>query len=304
MKKFIIPTILLLSLLLIPITTYTSNARASDNTSYEFESFSLNVTVPQPVVGGGGGGGWAPPLYTISTDFFGVEKTYYLEDGIEITSPDGNLTVTIPENTIALGEDGKSLERLSVVTNGNPPEPPEGAYIIGLPYTFGPGGATFDPPMTLTWSYDPDAVPEGVVESSLVVAYYDEDAGEWVELECVVDTENNTITATVYHFTVFALIATQPPTPEEPTVPVPPGSAPPPTSEPPVMEPPVVPPTTPLPVPLPEPEPAPVPVEPLVEITEEATPWGLIMGYILGGLVVIILIALAVRRWGKIWKKQ
>ncbi|MBA7716191.1 hypothetical protein ES703_125257 [subsurface metagenome] len=48
----------------------------------------------------------------------------------------------------------------------------------------------------------------------MVLAYYDEAAGEWVELEgCVVDTENNTITAPVSHFTTFAIIARAPPPP-------------------------------------------------------------------------------------------
>ncbi|GAJ09875.1 unnamed protein product, partial [marine sediment metagenome] len=51
-----------------------------------------------------------------------------------------------------------------------------------------------------------DALPEDVAEEDLVLAYYDEEADEWVGLDCVVDTENNTITASVAHFTTFAII--------------------------------------------------------------------------------------------------
>ncbi|GAI86393.1 unnamed protein product, partial [marine sediment metagenome] len=45
-----------------------------------------------------------------------------------------------------------------------------------------------------------------MAEEDLVLAYYDEAAGEWLELDCVVDTENNIITASVPHFTTFAII--------------------------------------------------------------------------------------------------
>ena len=61
--------------------------------------------------------------------------------------------------------------------------------------------------MAIIWSYDPDTLPEGVAEEDLAIAYYDKEAGQWVELECVVDTENNTITASVSHFTTFAILA-------------------------------------------------------------------------------------------------
>jgi len=125
---------------------------------------------------------------------------------IEATSEDGMLTITIPKGTIALDKDGRRLKGLEVAVDESPPDPPENAYIIGLPYEFEPDGATFDPPITFTWSYDPDALPEDVAEEDLVLAYYDEEAGKWVELDCVVDTKNKTVTASVPHFTTFAVI--------------------------------------------------------------------------------------------------
>ena len=42
-----------------------------------------------------------------------------------------------------------------------------------------------------------------------MIAYYDAAAGRWVVLPSVVDTETNTITAKVSHFTTFAVIAVQ-----------------------------------------------------------------------------------------------
>ncbi|MBA7600956.1 hypothetical protein ES703_08019 [subsurface metagenome] len=213
---------------------------------------------PSPPTGDG-----APPTYSVKTDLFGKAKTFYtdykgkVQRTIEATSEDGMLTFTIPKGTIALDEDGKRLKGLEAAVDESPPDPPEDAHIIGLPYDFGPEGATFDPPITFTWSYDPDALPEGVAEEDLVLAWYDEAAGEWVELECVVDTENDTITASVPHFTTFAIIGAVTPPPPAP-VPPPPPPAPAPPAPPPVVAPVPAPPPTVVPTPAPAP-PAPVP---------------------------------------------
>ncbi|GAI51635.1 unnamed protein product, partial [marine sediment metagenome] len=179
----------------------------------------LTVTIP---TGGGGGG---VTRYYVDTNLFGIETSFRISKTgevlktIEATSEDGMLTLTIPDGTIALDEDGKRLGSLEAAVDETPPDPPEGSYIIGLAYDFGPDGATFDPAITLEYTYDPDDFPEDVAEEDLVLAYYDEDADEWVELDCVVDTENNTITADVEHFTTFAIIGAVTPPEEEEVVP-------------------------------------------------------------------------------------
>jgi hypothetical protein len=42
--------------------------------------------------------------------------------------------------------------------------PPEDSGIIGLTHNFEPSRATFDPTITVSFSYDPDDLPEGVRE--------------------------------------------------------------------------------------------------------------------------------------------
>ena len=182
--------------------------------SGDVTSLPLSVTIAAPPVGGGGGGGGA--MY-IETNLFGTTADFRIDfltgellKTIEATSKDGNLTITISKGTIALDKDGDQLETLEASVDASPPDPPEGANIIGLAYDFSPDGATFDPAITFSWSYDPDDVPEGVAEEDLVIAYYDEDAGEWVEIPCTVDPVTNTITATVSHFTTFAIIGFPP----------------------------------------------------------------------------------------------
>ena len=205
----------------------------SPSTTYWFKA-KAQVAGEEPIYGQGlrfttraistdGGGGWAPPTYYIQTNLFGTEGSYHIGSSgkiletIEATSADGNLTITIPKDTIALDKDGNRLESLEAAVDKSPPAAPEDAHIIGLAYDFGPDGATFDPPITFTWSYDPDALPEDVAEEDLVIAYYDEAAGKWVELDGVVDTENNTITIQVSHFTTFVIIGTVTPPPPPPT---------------------------------------------------------------------------------------
>jgi hypothetical protein len=87
------------------------------------------------------------------------------------------------------------------------PSPPEAAYIVSLIYDFQPSGATFDPPSTVTCSYDPGHLPDDVNEKDLVVASYDSSINKWVTLDSVVDTEANLITAKVSHFSPVAVFA-------------------------------------------------------------------------------------------------
>jgi len=172
----------------------------------------MNLTVTIPA--GAGGIVLAPD---IEADLFGGETEFSIsEDGeiqetIEATSEAGDLTIVIEEGTIALDEDGEPLGSLEIVVDETPPDPPDDAHVIGLAYDFGPDGATFDPPITMTYTLDLDDLPEGVDPENLVIAYWDGD--EWVELDSDVDTENNTITieAEVDHFTTFAIMAMPPP---------------------------------------------------------------------------------------------
>jgi len=221
-------------------------------------------------------------------------------------------TLTIPEGTVGLTEELECLAEITMLIMEEPPPPPEDAHVIGLIYDFQPSGATFEPAITLTWNYDPSDIPEGIAEEDLVIAYYDEAADEWVELDCVVDTENKTITASVEHFTTFAIIGAVTPPQEEEVVP-------PPEEEeevPPVEEEEVAPLVEEEEAPPAEEEEEVPPVEeeeevaPLVE-EEEAppaeeeeevppspvpTPWGLIGGIIAGVIVVGLIIFFMFRR--------
>jgi len=170
------------------------------------------AAAPAPPVGGGGAGAPTPPS-TIDTGFFTGQWTSHptsasgvIQETITGVSPDGKITITIPAGTKALDKDGKPLQQMKTAVLENPPPPPTNSQVIGAAYDFQGQGATFDPPITLTFKYDPNDIHPNVNEVDLVVAWWDATIARWVELESVVDIENNIVTAKVKHFTTFAIL--------------------------------------------------------------------------------------------------
>ena len=111
---------------------------------------------------GGGAAGAAPhPTYTWfgdKTDQYGV----FTKDATA-KSEDGLCRLTINMGTTALNRLGNPLAGVIIVPMIEPPGPPPSVF-IGEVYDFRPDRATFDPPITLTITYDPDDKPEGVAD--------------------------------------------------------------------------------------------------------------------------------------------
>jgi len=140
----------------------------------------------------------------------------FAPDGREFTSEDGVIDIFIPDETTALDGDGNPLADMEFAANETPP-PYQDGEIIGTAYNIEPSGATFEPPVALTWYYDSADVPSGVAEDDLSLAYYDEDVDEWVDLPSDVDTGVVSVTALVEHLTTFAIVvfdASPPPPPD------------------------------------------------------------------------------------------
>jgi hypothetical protein len=139
----------------------------------------------------------------------------FAPDFIDFTSEDGMLSVNIPAETTALDGGNEPLTSIEFAVVSNPPPPYQGS-VIAPAYDLEPSGATFEPPATLAWAYETAAIPEGVAEEDLVIAYYDENGGEWVELDSEVDPEQDLITTPIAHLTTFAVLA--PPAAPSPVV--------------------------------------------------------------------------------------
>lgn len=250
---------------------------------------AIVASPPEPTNGGNGGNGggdYVPPAPTIETPT-PPAIPIITEAPISVPSTDGNVTVDVPTGTTMQDADGNAIGTVTVteMPPESMPEQPEEAEVIGLTYDFEPDGATFDPPITLTFNYTDGDIPEGANEGELVVAYYDEASGKWVEIPCVVDPTTNTITAQVAHFTAFAVIikdedVSAVPVPTTPVVPTKPA---------------LTPPLMPVPAPT-EPEQTVTPEQP-VEVTpiDHGFNW-MIVVYICAAIACIGIAVLVIRR--------
>ncbi|MDY6960166.1 MAG: fibronectin type III domain-containing protein, partial [Halobacteriota archaeon] len=117
------------------------------------------------VGGGGGGGGASSTGNTVQTD-----STGKVTSTTTIKSSDGATKAIIEEGTIALDENGKPLKSISMSST-----------VVGgtiAAYNLGPSGATFDPPITLSFTFEPKDILKG---ETVVIKMFD--GTSWVSLK-------------------------------------------------------------------------------------------------------------------------
>jgi thioredoxin 1 len=153
-----------------------------------------------------------PATYQIEIDLLGTihevsaDTQGRIKTNVELSSADGKVSLSLKEGTIVMDKDGKPLELIHVAIDPTLPLPPEDAYIIEVVYDLKPEGATFDPPFKLTISYDPEELPEGVRESEVYIASYDESSGWDVWQYKKVDTKNHRVTTQVSYLAKHAIL--------------------------------------------------------------------------------------------------
>lgn len=267
----------------------------------------LDLTVTTGVGGGGGGGGGtsgggggATGTGSTTVTLSGVSGTSPTLDNrgktttaTKLTTTDGKVAINISTGTQMADRAGLAITTFTAAPSATPPTPPLQGSIV-LAYQFGPTGAKFNPPISMSLTFNPATVPAGVPLDKLFMAFWD--GAKWMKLTSTVDPATNTITAEVSHFTEFAIIA-------EPETASAPASALPPVFEPvppppasvlaPAAEPTPSPAPTPLPTPAPAPESSPAPAP-------SAPPEALNLGLIAGIAASIIVIGLLIL----IWRRQ
>ncbi len=170
------------------------------------KTYTLTVTRQSATGVGGGGGGELPHGYTNVGGI--VTSDGLFTSNVTAISEDQLCWVVVPEGTIGLRSNLLSLTKIIIQPMDIPPEPPAESNLIGLTYYLGPGGATFDPPVTVYIRYNPATIPAVVNEENLVLAFFDEATQHWVPLsDIVVDTSTHTIRGKISHFSTFGLIA-------------------------------------------------------------------------------------------------
>ena len=158
----------------------------------------------------GGGGGYTPPSPTININILGGSSTGttdgngVFQNAFDAASPDGKVAIHIAGGTAVLGQDGNPLTQLTISSVSTYPTPPDGRTVIAA-FDFQPNGATFNPAIQITITYDPNTLPDGTQPSDLVIAFYDPATG-WKYVSGIVDPVAHTITYSITHFTVFAVM--------------------------------------------------------------------------------------------------
>ena len=163
-----------------------------------FRTLAAPLPLPGFPAGGGAGGPRVAP-----------ERGVFNQD-VTAKSEDAKVQVAIKRGTIGL-VNGSPVTQISIAKVADPPAPPAQFNTVGLVYDLGPEGATFNPPITIAFTYDLALMPSGVAEQDLVVATHDKAADKWTNLTSVVDPLTHIITAKANHFTAFAVLAYVPP---------------------------------------------------------------------------------------------
>ncbi len=139
----------------------------------------------------------------------------FSKESIVYTSGDNAISITIPDGTTALNGGGETLDSIEFLATENTTGPPRGFSNVGPAYELGPDGATFEPPVTLSWHYDPDDIPQDASAEDILISYYDEDNLEWKELESTVAPESDAVTAPISHLSTFTIMVPVPTLPAE-----------------------------------------------------------------------------------------
>jgi beta propeller repeat protein len=121
-----------------------------------------------------------------------------------LRSTDGLAAITLAEGVVAKDAGGNPLTGLSMkaIPAGSLPAVPAGSAFrfAGMAYDLGPGGATFSPPVNLTFT-----LPQARTGVDYTVKSFDGTSGTWQDLPTSFDAATGVVTVQVPHLCPFAL---------------------------------------------------------------------------------------------------
>jgi len=180
----------------------------------------------------------APPLdsdgksqtFELTVDLLGKTYTVLLdsegkiESRAELSSDDGTVILSIDAGTTFLDKRNKPLSEIQVEIDTDLLPLPENTIIVGAIYKLKPQEAILRPALKLIISYDPNELPQGVRESDVYIAPYDEATGCGRYSYKRVDTERHQVTTLIDRMTRHAVLvpitaASSEPAPKPPSAP-------------------------------------------------------------------------------------
>ena len=183
----------------IPVTGFLPSSKTMGSVTYGSDSSGGSSSG-----GGGGGGGGVAGLTSLLQSI--TQEGRFTED-VTAESGDRKVKLFIPKGTTGKNRMGSLLTSIRIQETEERPTPTINAQIVGLVYDIQPSGATFNPPISLTFRYNASEIPRSVSENNLVVATWDGTAMKWVELESIVQPEAHTVSTKISHLSIYTVMA-------------------------------------------------------------------------------------------------
>ncbi len=150
------------------------------------------------------------PISYAETGSLVTDDSGVVTSSIVVTAGDAVASLALPAGVRTLDAAGEPLSEASIapLAADRVPGVPAGVAFrfAGYAYEAGPGGATFDPAITLTLDIPDDAWNDlGAGANTLTVMWYNQTAGQWEPLPTSVDESARSVDAEITHFSTFAL---------------------------------------------------------------------------------------------------
>jgi hypothetical protein len=137
-------------------------------------------------------------------------KGKMLED-ITASSADGKFTLRISSGTFVLDADGEPITEIYItvvdpLVKAPPLPPPTNNYFIYI-YEFLPDGASVSEPIEIKLTYDSSDLPKSPGQLTFKIYSLNDVPYEWKEIPCISNIDDNTITLSISHMSMYALTA-------------------------------------------------------------------------------------------------
>jgi hypothetical protein len=164
--------------------------------------------------GGGGGGGSfgsfipaAPVAEYTGSSSLQTDAAGAVQVATVVTTTEGDAALSIAPGVRAEDRFGRPLSTVSVrsVPPADLPTPGEGGEPVGRALRCGPDGATFDPPIEVSFTLTPEEWEQSGAGEHFVVCWYNSETSAWEPLATTVRPSTRTVVGAIPYFTLVAV---------------------------------------------------------------------------------------------------
>jgi len=184
-----------------------------------FSSFGVSAVSAVSTGDGGGGGSSSGGGGTSVVTYDGsgvltISSSGIVTRPIAVVTDDDTGKLTVPQGMQALDENDNALDSISIERieeTGEVPAAPAGALfsISDYVYECSPAGATFNPGITFSVTLSEEDWNQTVAGGQVpTIKWYNTTTSAWEDIPTTVNAATRTVTATITHFSTFAVVYT------------------------------------------------------------------------------------------------